>query len=186
LNGVVLEHDWFPGTIPANVSIGSGSWLWSSYAFLHYRSQRRTGVKVGDHSGIYETTFFGIGPEGEVEIGDYCTIVGVTFCVNGRVSIGNHVFMSKPVTVADDPYAVPFRKGGAVAPVKGRSVIEIGDNSWIGASVVLLPGARVGEGGIVGAATVVDAEVEPYSIVAGNPMRVVGHAPPGSRAGTRG
>lgn len=52
--------------------------------------------------------------------------------------------------------------------------IEIQDNVWIGARAVILGGARIGEGSIVGAASVVDFEVPPYSIVAGNPARVVG------------
>jgi acetyltransferase-like isoleucine patch superfamily enzyme len=45
---------------------------------------------------------------------------------------------------------------------------------WIGARAVLLKGTQLGKGSIVGAGTVVDFEVPAYSIVAGNPARVVG------------
>lgn len=175
----VLEHDWYPAPVPGNVTIGDGSWLWSSYAFAHYRSCRPVGVAIGAHTGVYETTFFGLGPRGEVRIGDYCTIVGLTLCTNGRVVIGDHTFVSKPVTIADHEAAVPLLD----LPDDGSdgdppTVVAIGENVWVGAHVVLLPGARLGEGAIVGAATVVDGDVPPHAVVAGNPMRVVGWARP--------
>jgi acetyltransferase-like isoleucine patch superfamily enzyme len=54
-----------------------------------------------------------------------------------------------------------------------RPSIEIGENAWIGARAILLGGARIGAGSVVGAAAVVDFVVPPDSIVAGNPARVV-------------
>ncbi|HZQ27658.1 MAG TPA: hypothetical protein VFA94_08165, partial [Acidimicrobiales bacterium] len=63
------------------------------------------------------------------------------------------------------------------------TVVVIGENVWVGAQVVLLAGARLGDGAIVGAATVVSGEVPPYAVVAGNPMRIVGWARP-SEGGT--
>src|SRR5688572_11105723 len=77
----MLEHDWFPDPLGDHVEIGSGSWVHSSYGFLHDRSTRR--VSIGRHSGVYVTTFFDLGPEGQVEIGDYCAIVGAIFATNG-------------------------------------------------------------------------------------------------------
>jgi acetyltransferase-like isoleucine patch superfamily enzyme len=51
--------------------------------------------------------------------------------------------------------------------------IQIGDNAWIGARAILLAGARIGQGSIVGAAAVVDFDVPPHTVVAGNPARIV-------------
>ena len=65
-------------------------------------------------------------------------------------------------------------------PAPPESIV-VGENAWIGARAVLLEGARLGEGAIVGAAAVVDFEVPPYAIVAGNPARVVGWARPRAR-----
>jgi acetyltransferase-like isoleucine patch superfamily enzyme len=50
----------------------------------------------------------------------------------------------------------------------------LADNVWIGARAVVLGGARIGEGSVVGAAAVVDFEVPPYSLAAGNPARILG------------
>src|SRR5919107_5087597 len=98
---VTLEHDWFPWPLPPNVVIGARSWLYSSYAFLHYRSERPCGFRVGHDSGIYVGTCFDLGPSGEVEIGDYCTLVSPTISTNGRIVIGDHVLISAGVVMAD-------------------------------------------------------------------------------------
>lgn len=47
----------------------------------------------------------------------------------------------------------------------------IGDNVFLGANSVVLPGVRIGDGAIVGAGAIVTKDVEPYSVVAGNPAR---------------
>jgi acetyltransferase-like isoleucine patch superfamily enzyme len=59
--------------------------------------------------------------------------------------------------------------------------VAIGRNAWIGARAILLGGADIGEGAIVGAGAVVDFPVPAFAIVAGNPARVVGSAPPKGR-----
>lgn len=54
-----------------------------------------------------------------------------------------------------------------------RGRIVVGDDAWIGASVTILPGVRIGEGAIVGAGSVVTKDVPPGQIVAGVPARVI-------------
>ncbi len=52
--------------------------------------------------------------------------------------------------------------------------LVIGHDAWIGAHAVILPGCqRIGTGAIVGAGSVVTRDVEPYTIVAGNPAKIV-------------
>ena len=103
----VLAHDWFPRRLPANVEIGPASWLYSSYAFVHYCSRRACGLRVGHDTGLYHGTFFDLGPEGEVVIGDYCTVVGAIFATRGRVELGSYSFVAHEVVIADEPSAVP-------------------------------------------------------------------------------
>jgi acetyltransferase-like isoleucine patch superfamily enzyme len=180
-----LAHDWWPERLPPNVAIGEGSWHYSSFAFLHYRSEQPCGLSVGRDSGVYEGTLFDLGPEGEVRVGDYCTIAGAIISSNGRVLIGDYALISYHVVMADSFAAVPPAPDGATEGDPESSTpqtgIIIGENVWIGARAVLLAGARVGEGAIIGAATTVDCEVPPYAIVGGNPARVVGWARPEER-----
>lgn len=51
--------------------------------------------------------------------------------------------------------------------------IHIGDNVWIAANVVILPGVSIGEGAVVGAGSVVTKDVAPFTLVAGNPAHVI-------------
>ena len=51
--------------------------------------------------------------------------------------------------------------------------ITIGDMAWIGARAIVLPGRKVGEGAVVAAGSVVTHDVEPWTVVAGNPARVI-------------
>lgn len=177
MTATVLDHDWYPAAVPPNVRLGRGSWLYSSFAFLHYRSRRPVGLRVGESSGIYIDTLFDLGPDAELEIGDHCTLAGPIFCTAGRVVIGDRVLMSSRVLVADHAFARPPSDDRAPVPAEKAPVaVEIGDDAWIGTGATLLAGARIGAGAIVGAAAVVDFEVPPMAIVGGNPARVIGHS----------
>ncbi|MBW3665563.1 MAG: acyltransferase [Actinobacteria bacterium] len=174
----VLDHDWFSRPLPPHLVLEEGSWLHSSYAFLHCRSER--GVRVGRHSGIYIGTAFNLTEAGQVTIGEHCTIGGATFTGAVEVTIGDHVLVSYEVVVSDDSLGLPPE----VHPRPRDPVpITIEDNAWIGARAVLLPGAMIGANAIVGAATVVDFAVPDDAIVAGNPPRIVGSVH--DRSGTR-
>jgi acetyltransferase-like isoleucine patch superfamily enzyme len=171
-----LSHDWFPRPLPANIIIGENSWVYSSFAFLHYCSRRSIGVRIGSQSGIYNGTFFNMGPDAQVEIGNFCAIVGAIFSCNTRVVVGDYTFIAHEVVIADQQIAVPPHDGPRTSTSvegDGPASILIGANAWIGIRAVLLAGAQIGEGSIVGAAAVVDFAVPPYSVVAGNPARVV-------------
>jgi|SRR5215213_2091215 len=176
-----LAHDWFPEPLPPNVVIGERSWLHSSYAFFRCRSERSCCLRVGHDTGIYLGTTFDLGPHGEVEIGDYCTLAGPIISTDGRVAIGDYVLISYEVVIADSFIAVPPRTiPDANRPAPDAS-ITVGDCAWIGTRAVLLSGARLGEGAIVGAGAVVNFEVPAYTVVAGSPARIVGRAPPGGQ-----
>jgi acetyltransferase-like isoleucine patch superfamily enzyme len=166
-----LPHDWFPVPLPRNVVIGERSWVYSSFAFLHYRSRRPVGLRVGNDTGVYYTTFFEIGPDGEVDIGDFCSIVGAIMNTNSRVEIHDYAFVAHDVYIGDQATAIPPDRGAEHA--RSRPIV-IGDNAWIGAKAIILGGVTIGDNAIVGAGAVVTSDVPAYAIAAGNPCRVVG------------
>lgn len=165
-----LPHDWFAAPIPDNVEFGERCWIYSSYAFLHFRSRQKIGLRIGHDTGVYNGSMFDVGPDGKVEVGDFSTLVGPIISTNGTVTIGSYALIAHEVVIADHFAAVP-PGNWMVGP--GSASIVVGDNTWIGARVVLLSGASIGEGSIVGAGSVVDFEVKPFSVVAGNPASVV-------------
>jgi maltose O-acetyltransferase len=112
-----------------------------------------------------------------VSIGDRCEVNAGTQIFGAR--IGADVMLGPDVIILcrnhqfRDP-DLPPRAQGTSEP--DPPVIE--DGAWLGARVIVLPGRRIGAGAVVGAGSVVSRDVEPYSIVAGNPVRVIGSRRP--------
>lgn len=87
------------------------------------------------------------------------------------VVIGNRASIGPNVTIVTASSPNNSRLAAIVGVKQGRVVI--GDDAWIGAGAVLLPGITVGEMSIVGAGAVVNEDVPPRSVVAGVPAKVV-------------
>jgi acetyltransferase-like isoleucine patch superfamily enzyme len=176
---VTLSHDWFEAPLPENCRLGERSWLYSSFAFRHFRSSRPLAVYVGPDTGLYNGTFFDLGADASVSIGRYCSIVGAIISTNSRISIGDYVFISHEVVIADREIAMPPQDGSwAASQPEAQREIVIEDDVWIGAQAVILGGVRIGAGAVVGAAAVVNQNIPSHAIFAGNPGRVVGYVRP--------
>ncbi len=167
MSAQVLEHDWFPAAVPDNVSIGEGAWVHSTYAFLRCRSTRPRAVTIGRHTGVYAWSSFELGPNGSVTIGDHCTITEVIFSTDGDVTIGDHTMISYQVVIADGPCPVPGVGGG------GGGTIALGENVWVGARCVLLPGASIGDNSVLATGSVLDHAIPSGVLAGGNPARVI-------------
>jgi acetyltransferase-like isoleucine patch superfamily enzyme len=172
-----LEHDWYSKPLPTNIRLSERTWLYSAYAFCHYGSRAPVALRVGNDTGLYHGTFFDLGPDAQVEIGNYCSLVGVIFATNGRVIIGDYTFIAHEVVVADSHWPSPHVHGIRVehqaASSPAENCIVIGQNVWIGAQSIVIGRLRIGEGAIIGAGTLVTQDVPPYTICAGNPMQVL-------------
>ncbi|MBJ3816398.1 sugar O-acetyltransferase [Shimwellia pseudoproteus] len=87
------------------------------------------------------------------------------------VTIGNHVFIAPNVGIhtAGHPLDAARRNQG-LEFAKG---VTIGNNVWIGASAVLLPGVTIGDNSMIAAGSVVNRDIPPGVVAAGNPCRVL-------------
>ena len=102
-------------------------------------------------------------------IGKFCQIaVGVEFVMNGANHQMNAVTTFPFYTLEGWNMEPPAQ---ADLPLKGDTVIE--NDVWIGQNTLILPGVHIGDGAIIGANSVVGNDVDPYTIVAGNPARVL-------------
>ncbi|MDR2601586.1 MAG: CatB-related O-acetyltransferase [Spirochaetaceae bacterium] len=102
-------------------------------------------------------------------IGKFCQIAsGVEFIMNGA----NH----QMDCVSTFPFYI-FEKWNENAPsldkfpLKGDTII--GNDVWIGQNATILPGVKIGDGAIIGMKSVVGSDVEPYTIVGGNPAKII-------------
>lgn len=144
---------------------------------IFYRLSGRTTRPRFGSVGVgfqYNGGYFGC-PE-NIYIGDYVYIgPNAYFAGRGGILIDDGTIFGPRVTIRTSNHrydgaelrSLPFDD---VAVLKS---VKIGKNVWIGDLAVICPGVSIGEGVIVGIGAVVSKDVEPLSIVAGNPARVV-------------
>lgn len=102
-------------------------------------------------------------------IGKFCQIAaGVEFVMNGANHQMNAVSTFPFYTLEGWDMKPP---AASEMPFKGDTVI--GNDVWIGQNATILPGVHIGDGAVIGANSVVASDVEPYSIVVGNPVKLI-------------
>jgi acetyltransferase-like isoleucine patch superfamily enzyme len=184
--GRTLPWDWYPGTIPANVRVAASAYIETTFSFTQFRGERPDAVTIGQGASTYLGTMFDVGPNGRVALGDYALVHGARIICESAVTIDDYALVSWNVVLMDsyrvpvDPELrrelvrrVPSLQARRVEAVDPGRPIHVGRGAWLGFDSCVLPGVTVGEGAIVGARSVVDSDVEPFTIVAGNPARLV-------------
>jgi acetyltransferase-like isoleucine patch superfamily enzyme len=107
-------------------------------------------------------------------IGKNCKISSHSFICEG-VHIADGVFIGHNVTFINDKFPRAITGNGDLQTEDDWNCIEtyVEQGASIGSSATILCGIRVGEGAIVGAGSVVTKNVAPYTVVAGNPARII-------------
>lgn len=101
-------------------------------------------------------------------IGKFCQIAsGVKFIMNGA----NHEMDGISTYPFDSFGFVDDKKSKPNWPYKGDTIV--GNDVWFGNSVTVMPGIKIGNGAIIGTNALVTKDVEPYSIVGGNPAKLI-------------
>ena len=135
------------------------------FAFVNlYGCTIGDGTKVGTFVEIQKNAF----------IGKNCKISSHTFICEG-VTVEDDVFIGHNVTFINDMYPRSTAEGGGLQTEADWKVVPtfIRKGASVGSSATILAGVTVGEGAIVGAGSVVTKDVPPWTIVAGNPAKVL-------------
>ena len=132
---------------------------------------------------------------GEIHIGKYCYIGEHSKLWSaGHIHVGDRVLIAHAVTILDNlthPISASSRhnhfrqiiaNGHPEAINLDEQPVEIGDDVWIGCMSVVLRGVTIGQGAIIGAGSVVANSIPPWTVVAGNPARVIRELTPAERA----
>ena len=136
---------------------------------LRYNTAKLVINKCGKNVNVERGAYF----THLLEIGDNSGL-GINCNVSGKVIIGNNVLMAPNVIILTINHSYKDRtkliKEQGNMPEKP---VIIGNDVWIGTNVIILPGVHIGNGCVIGAGSVVTHDVKDYSVVAGNPARVV-------------
>lgn len=149
-------------------------------------------LEIGNNS-IINGNFIFETETGKVCIGERCHIGNSTFISKSKIEVGNDVTIAWGCTIYDhDSHSIYWdkRKNDTVQEYKdtlqfndeiynknwsvvNTKPITIKDKVWIGMNVIILKGVTIGEGAVIGAGSVVTQDVPAWSVVAGNPAKVV-------------
>lgn len=145
-------------------------------------------VCVGDY-GYVRGELFVFSHAGRIEIGNWVYVGARTSIWSASldgVRIGDRVLIASDVIIHDTnghPLDAPARFAQTVAilsrghpddieTIESQGIV-IENDAWIGTKATILKGVTIGEGAVVGACSVVTKDVAPFTVVAGNPARVV-------------
>lgn len=129
---------------------------------------------------------------GEINIGEYCYIGEYSHIWSGqKIEIGNYVLISHNVNIVDtNSHEIPHIERAksyqdliirGQHPEKNNNVetspVVIEDHVWINIGAVILKGVTIGKGAVVAAGAVVTKDVPPFTMVAGNPAKIIKKLP---------
>lgn len=113
--------------------------------------------------------YFTVGKNASLEIGDHTFINdGANICVTRSVKIGSHVMIADMAYIFD----TDFHEISPDLPVKCEPIV-IGNNVWIGANVMILPGSVIGDHSVIAAGSIVTGEIPAKCLAAGAPARSI-------------
>lgn len=139
-----------------SISIGNDVQIMAPITFAFSRmSGRRSRLTVGDRTVVS---------------------CGVSVFVAEEVAIGSDCIIGPGVNIYDNPaHPTDPEQRLSRSHLRQEDIrpVVIEDNCWISSDAKILPGVRIGEGSVIGAASVVTHSVPSYSLAAGNPARVV-------------
>lgn len=138
------------------ISIGSSTYIGKRAVITAWDLSKEPEIRIGSFVGI----------------GDDCHITSTN-----RVIIGDGTLLGTKVTITDNAHGYSSRGCLDIPPGKrdnySKGPVIIGRNVWIGDKATILPGVIVGDGAIIGANAVVTKDVPSYSIVGGNPAKII-------------
>lgn len=174
-----FQHIETPTPIAENIIIHQ-----TAKANINRISNIQNGIVEISENSIVECNIFLEKSGARIKVGSRTFIGGSSIFCSTSITIGDDVLISFGCSIADhDSHSIYFdERSNDVSEwyfgrkdwthVK-RNPVYIGDKAWIGMHAIITEGVNIGEGAIVAAGSVVTKDVPPWTIVAGNPAKIV-------------
>ncbi len=138
-------------------------------------AMRQGRLQIGRHA-LFEPNVWITAPgNAVVKIGEGTFLnMGVMVAAEKLVEIGDHCMLANGCFVSDSSHRYDdLEKPITWQGFQSKGPTRIGDNCWLGANVVVTSGVTIGERCVIGANSVVTKDIEPFSIAAGAPAKVI-------------
>jgi len=132
------------------------------------------GIEIGDEARILRNVTISTTAQGKIHIGQKTHVGESTIIFSDiGIKIGDNVIIGPQNIIIDfdhtyASFEIPINQQGM-----NRKEVVIEEDVWISSNCVIIRGVRIGKGSVVGAGSVVNKDVPPYSVVAGVPIRVI-------------
>ena len=171
----VIKSQWIAGKMAE-----AGDGVFFKYvAQLHDPQYIHIGNSTSFGKDLFLTAWGGVSDrEPNLSIGSNCSFGAYNHitCAN-RVTIGDSLLTGKWVTITDNSHGETDKDTLGMRPQKrpitSKGPVVIGNNVWIGDKATILPGVSIGDGAVIAANAVVTKDVPAYSVVGGNPAKVI-------------
>lgn len=152
-----------------NITISGGNRFFQSH---------KGHIRVGNGSRFGSNTRLDAGYGGFIDIGNDALIDDNCYIsAQDRITIGDHTMIAAYSFITDFNHGFSQRNLPMNAQKCETKPVRIGDDVWIGAHVVILPGVTIGKGSIIGAGSVITKSLKSYSVAVGNPAKVIRYRP---------
>lgn len=112
--------------------------------------------------------------KGQIKIGEnfFSNYNCFIYANNNTIDIGNDCLLGPDVLIINNNHS--FKKDNLIRKQEEFTApIVIGNDVWIGAKAIILPGVTIGDGAVIAAASVVNKSVMPYTVVGGVPAKLI-------------
>lgn len=154
--------------------IGKGTVL--SHRYLDLRGVENISIK--DKTYLSEGFYLCSWNRGKISIGKSCSFGAYNHITSANsITIGDNFVTGKWVTITDNSHGLSTKEDMMIHPfhrkIISKGPVCIGNNVWIGDKVTILPNVTIGDGAIIAANAVVTKDVPPFSVVGGNPAKLI-------------
>lgn len=133
---------------------------------------RLLGAKIGRRVVYYPGVR--LGPAHGLQVGDDVDFAwGVIITAGGGVSIGDRTLIGYNSMILSTNHVIPRLPADIYSAGHERKAVSIGNDVWIGAGCIILPGVNIGKGSVIAGGSVVTKDVPPGVVVGGVPAKII-------------